>query len=102
MSIPDMEVEMPLLSFQKDVDRPQEPKSEAGEVVVMVELKDFDPRLAKAVADGRHFETITVKVGEKATFTLSDVVFSSLQTGSAVVSMTLDFSKMKFHHIQED
>jgi hypothetical protein len=96
MTIPDMDLVMPILSFQQQVGRPNQPKTESGEVIVAVALENLDPAIQEAVAKGRHFDTITVAIGSKSTFTLHSVVFSSFQVGSDIATVSLNFASMEF------
>ena len=94
MSIPEMKLAMPLVSFSQQAGRPTQPKTSSGEVVVSIALKDLDPRIAEAVAKGKQFATITVAIGSKTTFTLRSVVFSSFQIGSDIATLSLSFTSM--------
>ncbi len=96
MTIPEMKLAMPILSFSQQIGRPREPDSTAGEVVVTISMESLDPRIAEAVAKGREFETITVTIGTKSKFTLHSVVFSSFQLGSDMATLSLNFKSMEF------
>ena len=95
LSIPDFELDLPISSFQQQVQGPGRAKEAGGEVVVTFDKKHLDPRLMKALTDGRPFETITVKIGGR-TITMTKVYFSNLSMGRDVVSMSLNFSSIEF------
>lgn len=96
MSIPDMDISVPIISFMQQVGGAREAKGSSGEVVVTIALEHLDPGISKATADGRRFDTITVTIGSKATFTLRGVVFSSLNMGSDMATLSLNFTSMQF------
>jgi hypothetical protein len=95
MSIPDMEMVIPILSFSQQVGGPGQRKTPSGEVVVSIAIESLDPRIAEAVAKGKGFATITIVVGS-STFTLHSVIFSSFQIGSDVATLSLNFTSMEF------
>jgi hypothetical protein len=95
LSIPDFKLDLPISSFQHQVQGPGRAKEARGEIVVTFDKKHLDPRLMKALTDGRPFETITVKIGGK-TITMTKVYLSNLSMGGDVVSMSLNFSSIDF------
>lgn len=95
VTIPEMELVMPIISFQQQVKGTNEPKSEAGEVVVSIALASLDPRISEAVAKGTHFETITIAIGSSTTFTLHSVVLSSFNVGSEIATLSLNFTSIE-------
>jgi hypothetical protein len=96
MTIPEMDLVMPILSFQQQVGRTRQPKDSSGEVFVAIALESLDPRIQEAAAKGEHFDTITVAIGPKSTFTLHSVVFSSFNVGSNTATLSLNFTSMEF------
>ncbi|HET9344889.1 MAG TPA: hypothetical protein VFO05_04230 [Candidatus Limnocylindrales bacterium] len=95
LSIPDLKLDLPISSFQHQVQGPGRARGPGGEVVVTFDKKHLDPRLMKALTDGRVFETITVQVGGR-TITMKKVVLSGLTMGGDVASMSLNFDSMEF------
>jgi hypothetical protein len=96
MTIPELELVMPILSFQQQAGRPNQPKSESGEVVVTLAIEKLDPRIAESVAKGRQFATITIVIGSRSTITLSGVVLSSYSVGSDTATLSLNFTSIVF------
>lgn len=96
MSIPEMDLAMPILSFSQQVGGPGERKRSSGDVVVSIALESLDPRIQEAVAKGKQFATITVALGSGTTITLRSVVFSSFQVGSNIATLSLNFASMEF------
>lgn len=94
MSIPDLELTVPILSFSRQVSGPRQPKDESGEVVVSIALDKLDPRIAQAVSSGKQFASITVVLGS-TTLTLSDVIFASFNVGSEIATLSLNFQKIE-------
>lgn len=96
ISIPEMDLVMPILSFSRQVQGPGERKSESGDVVVTIAMESLDPRISEAVAKGRQFDTITVVIGSRSTFTLRSVVFTSFQVSSDTATLSLNFASSEF------
>ena len=96
MTIPEMDLEMPILSFSQQVANPNQPKTPTGEVAVTIALESLDPRIQEAVVKGKQFATITVAIGSKTTVTLHGVVFSSFQLSSDIATLSLNFTSMEF------
>ncbi len=93
MSIPEMEVDMPILSFARRVSGPGSPKTSAGDVEVAIALGSLDPRISEAAAKGRQFATITIQVGSR-TFTLHSVVITSFNVNSEIATLSLNFTSI--------
>jgi Type VI secretion system effector, Hcp len=105
MSIPALDLSVPLLSVQRGrsaspggvggtgTAKPE--ASTAGEATVTFKVDDLDPRLWTAAADGRTFDTVTITFASM-TLTLHGVAISSVQTSRDVVSVTLNFSSREF------
>ena len=95
MSIPDWKLDVPIQSFQLEASRPNREKAAGGEVHITFDKKHLDPRLMKAVTDGKQFEEITVQIrGRK--ITLRGVYFSSINMSGDFVSMSLNFGSIEF------
>ncbi len=93
MTIPEMDVDMPILSFARRISGPGSAKTSAGDVEVAIALESLDPRIAEATAKGRHFATITVDIGSQ-TFTLHSVVITSFNVGGDIATLSLNFTSI--------
>ena len=95
MTIPTLDMAVPILSFSQQAGGAGQKKESGGEVTVTLSEADVDARIWQAAASGRHFDLITIALGT-STFTLHDVVISSVNTGSGTVSVGLNFGSMEF------
>ena len=95
MTIPEMKLSIPILSYSRDVGGPNQPKKAGGNLTVSIPVKSLDPRLAQAVARGDRFETITIEARTHK-ITLHGVMFSSFQMGGDVATLTLNFTSIEF------
>ena len=95
MTIPEMKLSIPILSYSLQSGRPDTRKTPTGELTVSMALKDLDPRIAQAVARGDRFETITVEAGTHK-ITMKGVMFSSSQIGGEIATLTLSFTSIDF------
>lgn len=94
MTLPELDMTVPIASFQQQVGRPAQPKEASGEVMVTVAIADLDPRIAQAAARGDRFAEITVTIGAK-TITMHEVVFSGFNIASDYAALTLNFTSIE-------
>ena len=59
-------------------------------------MESLDPRISEAVAKGKQFDTITVVIGSRSTFTLRSVVFTSFQVSSDTATLSMNFASTEF------
>ncbi len=94
MTIPDMELVVPIHSFSQQIKGAGRLKDSSGDVTVTIPLDGFSPRIAEAVSKGRHFDTITVTIGSQL-FTLHGVVIESLQMTIETFALSLNFTSIE-------
>lgn len=97
MSIPEMDLEMPIISFMQQARATGRPKDSSGEVVVSIAMESLDSKIHQAAATGKQFDTITVTIGSGATFTMHSVVITNFQLGSDMATLSLNFTAMEFN-----
>ena len=96
LSIPDLEMAIPILSFSHSASGTREPRTASGEVFVSMAVERMDPRLVDWMVKGKPFAVITVAVGSKATFTLRGVQISSINVSGDTASLSLSFESIEF------
>jgi hypothetical protein len=96
MTIPDMKLTMPILSFSQLDRGAGRAKDQSGEVSVTIPLESADARISEAVVTGTQFDTITIALGSRQTFTLHGVVIASIQMGPDMAGLSLSFTSMEF------
>ena len=95
MSIPDWELNVPIQSFQHSPSRPSREKAQGGDVQITFSKEHLDPRLMKAVADGKQFDVITIEIGGRK-ITLNKVFLSGISLSGDFVSMSLSVGSIEF------
>jgi hypothetical protein len=94
MSIPDLKLSLPILSFSQQVRGTNREKETAGDATVTIALSDLDPRLSEAAAKGRRFDTITITIGSGTTLTLHGVFISGVNIGAETVGLSFSFDSI--------
>jgi hypothetical protein len=94
MAIPELELDLPLQSFQQTPGRGPGRGQSGDEFVVTMAAGKGDVRLQEAAAKGRSFAVVTITFGSM-TFTLHGVVISSFQVGGDISTFTLNFTSVE-------
>ena len=98
MTVPDLELVVPILSFSRQAGSPNQPKTESGVASVTIPIDVSDVKIHEAVIKGKHFATVTIAIASRSTITLHDVVFSDIQLGREMAQVSMDFASMDVRH----
>ena len=95
MTIPDMKLTMPIRSFSHQDGGARDTKDQSGVVNVTIAFGSHDAEIAEAAAKGRQFDTITIALGARQTFTLHSVIISGYTSANEVTGLSLSFTSME-------
>ena len=96
MSVPDLDLVLPITSFGMPAQPPGAQGgtgSRAKEMSVTMAAESLDPRISNAVMTGA---TVVLSSGSGPALTLRDVTMTSLNTGGASASFTLSFGSAAY------
>lgn len=95
MTIPDVKLTMPIISFSYPNLGARDAKDKSGVVDVKIPLERADAWIYGAVSGGRHFDTITI-ANSRQTVTLHSVVISNMSIAHDMAQISLSYTSMEF------
>ena len=94
MQIAELDLDLPITSFQRQAGGTNTPKTEGGDASVTMQSSGQAATFMKALASGQRFATITIKIGT-STVTLHDVVVSHFAVSGENETLGLSFGSME-------